>query len=366
MFASSFLAGPRLVALGAILTFFLPLTSPRVANGLSNEWSYAAPSRQSGKFIDKTQEKTPQPVRALTEDAKARVRNAVPAVGLVMAEIGDERKLAYRGSAVVVRSDGIVVTNHHVIYDREAEKIYEGLYFRLRGEIENAASSVSYRLELDDLVVIGFPEKGGASATLSVGVVEGIDLKGGWIKTNARLLHGNSGGAAVNSEGKLIGIATKVTSDETESNVTLGMIGYLRSVDLVRQMVEKLQEAGSDKEKSPSPAQTGAHSDRHDPAPAAHAVTVRGVVKDARTGNPIAGARVGLLVAGGDLDVANIITWGGTNADGKFALEKPVLPGKYTLRAKVIGDVAYAPYGVEVEIRPDTYLIIEMNLAREQ
>src|SRR5262249_45014605 len=114
MFASSFLAGPRLVALGAVLTFFLPLTSPRVANGLSNEWSYAAPSRQSGKFIDKTQGKTPQPVRALTEDAKARVRNAVPAVGLVMAEIGDQRKLAYRGSAVVVRSDGIVVTNHHV------------------------------------------------------------------------------------------------------------------------------------------------------------------------------------------------------------------------------------------------------------
>jgi S1-C subfamily serine protease len=413
MFASSFLAGPRLVALGAVLTFFLPLTSPKVANGLSNglsnEWSYAAPSRQSGKFIDKTQVKTPQPVRALTEDAKARVRNAVPAVGLVMAEIGDGRKLAYRGSAVVVRSDGIVVTNHHVIYDREAEKIYEGLYFRLRGEIENAASSASYRLEvvaldrprdlallrvieadgkksaraklnlaslelgdekklelLDDLVVIGFPEKGGASATLSVGVVEGIDLKGGWIKTNARLLHGNSGGAAVNSEGKLIGIATKVISDETESNVTLGMIGYLRSVDLVRQMVEKLQEAGRDKEKSPSPARTGAHSARHDPAPAAHAVIVRGVVKDARTGNPIAGARVGLLVAGGDLDVANIITWGGTNADGKFTLEKPVLPGKYTLRAKVIGDVAYAPYGVEVEIGPDTYLIIEMNLAREQ
>src|SRR5215510_4550950 len=96
----------------------------------------------------KTQEKTPQPVRALTEDAKARVRNAVPAVGLVMAEIGDERKLTYRGSAVVVRSDGIVVTNHHVIYDREAEKIYEGLHFRLRGEIENAASSASYQLEV--------------------------------------------------------------------------------------------------------------------------------------------------------------------------------------------------------------------------
>src|SRR5262249_41125969 len=165
---------------------------------------------------------------------------------------------------------------------------------------------------------------------------------------------GNSGGAAVNNEGRLIGIATKVVSDETESNVTLGLIGYLRSVNLVRQMVGKLQDAERDKEKGPSSAQTVANSTRRDPLPAVQAVTVRGVVKDARTGNPIAGARVGLLVAGGDLNVANIITWGGTNADGKFALEKPVSPGKYTLRAKVIGDVAYAPYGVEVEIRPDT------------
>src|SRR5262245_8072033 len=229
MFASSFLGGPRLVALGAVLIFVLPLTSPRWSNGRSNglsiEWSYDAPSRQPRKFIDKTQEGPPQPVRALTADAKARVRNAVPAVGLVMAEIGAEKKLAYLGSAVVVRSDGIVVTNHHVIYDREARNIYEGLYLRLQGEGDNAASTASYRLEvgaldrprdlallrvievrgkkpamaklnlaslelgdekklelLDDVVVIGFPEKGGASATLSVGVVEGIDLKGGWIK----------------------------------------------------------------------------------------------------------------------------------------------------------------------------------------
>ncbi|MCI0391987.1 MAG: serine protease, partial [Acidobacteria bacterium] len=246
MFASSFLAGLRFIALRAVLILFLPIASL----GWSNA-TVAARSQQSGKSDNKPQAKDSLPEKGLTAEAKAMVRNAVPAVGLVMAKTGDERKLAYRGSAVVVRSDGIVVTNHHVIYDHEAERIYEGIYLRLRGEKENAAPAALYRLEvalldrprdlallrvievdgkkssgmklnlaslelgaeeklelLDDLVVIGFPEKGGSSATLSVGVVEGVDLKGGWIKTDARLLHGNSGGAAVNNEGRLIGIAT--------------------------------------------------------------------------------------------------------------------------------------------------------------
>src|SRR5262249_25391952 len=161
------------------------------------------------KLDNKLQAKDSLPEKGLTAEAKAMVRNAVPAVGLVMVKIGDEKKLAYRGSAVVVRSDGIVVTNHHVIYDPEAQKIYKGIYLRLLGENENAAPGPLYRLEvalldrqrdlallrvieadgkksagmklnlasielgdekklelLDDLVVIGFPEKGGSSATL--------------------------------------------------------------------------------------------------------------------------------------------------------------------------------------------------------
>jgi S1-C subfamily serine protease len=219
---------------------------------------------------------------------------------------------------------------------------------------------------LDDLVVIGFPEKGGSSATLSVGVVEGIDLKGGWIKTDARLLHGNSGGAAVNREGKLIGIATKVVADDTESNVRLGMIGYLRSVSLVRQMMKKALDADRDKERPFPSTQAGAGSAKRELSPDARATPVRGVVKDALTGSPIVGARVGLLVARGDLNVANLITWGGTNAEGTFELEDPVLPGTYTLRVKVIGDFAYAPYSREVEIKPGVPLTIELKLAAKQ
>ena len=43
---------------------------------------------------------------------------------------------------------------------------------------------------LDDLIIIGYPEKGGSSVTLSTGVVEGRDILGNWIKTDARaVLH---------------------------------------------------------------------------------------------------------------------------------------------------------------------------------
>ena len=413
MFASSFPAGPRLMALLAVMILFLP--------GPLRAWFNAAaapvllqseqPRRswQSRNPVNKPQDKDALPEKGWTAEEKAIVRSAVPSVGLVMAKTGAGRNLAYRGSAVVVRGDGIVVTNHHVIYDKESERIYEGLYLRLYDEKANGVSDTLYRLEvvlldrprdlallrvteaggrnvagmnlnfpslelgaeeklelLDDLVVIGFPEKGGASPTLSVGVVEGIDLKGGWIKTNARLLHGNSGGAAVNRQGKLIGIATKVVADETDAKVRLGMIGYLRSASLVRQMLMKAQEAEEGGDRGIFSTRAGAGSAAPEPRPQAQATPVRGVVKDALTGNPIVGARVGLLVAGGDLNVANIITWGGTNAEGVFELEKPVLPGTYTLRVKVIGDFAYEPYSREVEIRPGVPLVIELKLAGKQ
>jgi S1-C subfamily serine protease len=412
MFASSFLAGPRFIASLAVLILFLSVVSPVRSNGLANgraNTPAGAIWRLSGKLANDGQEKDHSQGKGLTAEARATVRNAVPAVGQVMVKINGDRKLFYRGSAVVVRSDGIIVTNHHVIYDKESNTIFEDIYLQLSGDKENAASNALYRLELisldrlrdlallrvievdgkksdgmdlnlaslelgderklellDDVVVIGFPEKGGPSATLSVGVVEGIDLNSGWIKTDARLLHGNSGGAAVNREGKLIGIATKVVADETENNVRLGMIGYLRSVSLVRQMIGKLPDAGRDRERVLSKAQTSETPAKRAPAPAEREAPVRGVVKDERTGDPIAGARVGLLVAGSDLDVSNLITWGGTNAEGVFVLEKPVLPGIYTLRVRVVGDFSYAPYNREVEIKPGDQLVIKLSLAREQ
>jgi len=214
---------------------------------------------------------------------------------------------------------------------------------------------------LEDLFIIGFPEKGGSTVTLSTGVVEGRDILGNWIKTDARVIHGNSGGAAVNSEGKLIGIPTKVVADEQpidkdgdgfpDGYRRYGAVGFLRPAHLVGEMLAQLDHKSSERQLTVS---TPAVME------ASRLLTVRGVVKTAVDGRPIAGALVGLLAIGEPrVTESTLLTWGSTNGEGEFVLNKPVPPGRYTLKAKAL---ATQPYTGEVEIVPGSpALVIKMN-----
>jgi uncharacterized protein YkwD len=73
----------------------------------------------------------------------------------------------------------------------------------------------------EDIFVIGFPSIGGSSITVSKGVVSGFTQDAGvtWIKTDASISGGNSGGAAVNSKGELIGVPTMASSGEDGKTV---------------------------------------------------------------------------------------------------------------------------------------------------
>lgn len=326
-------------------------------------------------------------------EARERVRQAIPAVGLVLVRGGADDELRPRGSAVVVRKDGLVATNFHVIARDKTQRLYEELFLTFATEPGVAATATPHRYQLkavlvnqerdlallrilpeegkepsvfpflelgdsqqlellDEIVIIGFPEKGGTTVTVNTGVVEGKDSLDGWIKTDARLIHGNSGGAAVSGEGKLIGIPTKVVVD-SDGQKAYGAVGYLRPAHLVGAMISKYQE-----QERVTFAVPQARPEVTTVAPAVAAasppsasrsgplVTVRGVVKTAE-GKPVAGARVGLLPVGQEVNAATLITWGGSNAEGQFELEKPVPPGRYTLRAKAIG---YEAFSVDVEV----------------
>jgi serine protease Do len=67
----------------------------------------------------------------------------------------------------------------------------------------------------DKLVVAGFPAVGGFTITLTEGIVSGFD--GEYIKTSAKIEHGNSGGAAFRYSGCFIGIPTSSVVGEIES-----------------------------------------------------------------------------------------------------------------------------------------------------
>ena len=350
-----------------------------------------------------TQQKTPEKKESLLPPAaRARIRRAVSSVGLILVRnfsdsAGESPRP--RGSAVIVRADGVVATNAHVINDKNGQLFDEILF---SPSADSAPAARRYRLKalviskeddlallrivpdtgaslsrgmtfpaieigdsknihlLDDIVIIGFPEKGGVSVTVNRGTVEGKDTLGKWIKTDGRLIHGNSGGAAVNTSGKLIGIPTKVVADDQlidkdndglpDNHRRYGAVGFLRPAHLISAMLAAVNED--------SATHTPAAKQPTMLEPAV-AFGVLGLVRSAGDGQPIAGAIVGLVPAGEDVTEENLLAWGGTNPDGRFKLNKPIPPGHYTLRAKALG---YLPYSRELEITgnlPD--LVIEMR-----
>ena len=64
-----------------------------------------------------------------------------------------------------------------------------------------------------DIVVVGFPAIGGDSVTVSKGIISGFTFEYGvqWIKTDAAISGGNSGGAALDSKNRLIGVPTMLS-----------------------------------------------------------------------------------------------------------------------------------------------------------
>ena len=343
----------------------------------------------------------------LTPESRAHVRQAIAAVGLIFVRTSsDPNQIPKpRGSAVIVRNDGIVATNCHVIFDSRSGHVFSDLLFTLSPDANTSATSLHYHLKpvllnkeydlallkiepeagartqgstvfqavpigdsrsvrlLDDLFIIGFPEKGGLTVTVNRGSVEGRDILGNWIKTDGRMIHGNSGGAAVNDRGELIGIPTKVIADSQpvdrdgdgfpEDVRVFGAVGFLRPSHLISAMLAELDSQATRppvvEPANPTPTMT--------PTPAKN---IRGIVKSSTDGRPIAGALVGLLTGGAkEITENTLLTWGTANADGEFILNKPVPPGSYKLRVKALG---YDPSEREIKIDENgPGLIIELK-----
>jgi len=165
------------------------------------------------------------------------------------------------GSGVIVRPEGIIVTNHHVI--DKADQITVVLSDRreldakliltddktdlailrvdTRGEpLPFLKVSNSDELEVGDLVLaIGNPF--GVGQTVTSGIVsalaraaEGISDFSFFIQTDASINPGNSGGALVAMNGRLIGINTAIFS---KSGGSMG-IGFAIPANMVARVVE--------------------------------------------------------------------------------------------------------------------------------
>ena len=191
--------------------------------------------------------------------AQTLVRERDPFFEMFGRSQGRQRVAQSVGSGVIVRADGIVVTNNHVIdgarqitvtlNDRReypAEIILQDprsdlaiLRLETNGDrLPTMAIDDSNALHVGDLVLaIGNPF--GIGQTVTSGIISALDRSDGsgataFIQTDAAINQGNSGGALVDMDGDLIGINSMILSPSGGS----AGVGFAVPSSMVRRVVE--------------------------------------------------------------------------------------------------------------------------------
>lgn len=189
---------------------------------------------------------------------------------LVQDEADDPSRGRFRvetsfASAVIIDSDGFLVTNYHVVATAaeirvqlsdgritepeivgvDAETDLALLKVEL-GELPAIHLGRSDNLRIGDVVLaIGNPYGLTTSVTQGIVSATGRGLLNlvtfeNFIQTDAAINAGNSGGALVNSNGELVGINTAVLAQDPGTEG----IGFAIPVDLVRGVVDQIKENG--------------------------------------------------------------------------------------------------------------------------
>lgn len=236
-------------------------------------------------------------------------------------------------------------------------------------------------IELEDtLRIYGYPGIGGSTITFTKGNVSGFDSEQGidgraWIKTDATIAGGNSGGTAVNDKGELVGIPTQAkvesaqsatdcrriqdtngdgTIDESDSCIPIGgFINALRPVNLSRGLIEEAGAGNTD-------------NGNNDNTTVAEGVQIAGTIVDADTGRAISGAVFIVLkegvtwdsYTGADEEIYEAVT---TDRKGNFEMTQYLERGKtYSLGW---GAKGYQPVKQDgLEVTTDTPDVIQAKL----
>lgn len=170
------------------------------------------------------------------------------------------------GSGVIVRADGYILTNHHVIdgADQVNVELTDGRSFKADVVGSDAASDLavlkiadaknlrtlplgnSDQVAVGDVVLaVGNPLGVGQTVTMGIVSAKGRATGGtsyeDFIQTDAPINQGNSGGALVNTDGQLVGINSQILSP---SGGNIG-IGFSIPANMARNVMTQLIETGA-------------------------------------------------------------------------------------------------------------------------
>ncbi len=178
-----------------------------------------------------------------------------------------ERQVQGLGSGVIVKEDGYIITNNHVIADVDKIKVtlsnsqvYEG---KLIGRDPRTDIAV-IKIDLKGLpalkmansdqvkvgqwaVAVGNPFSKSLSHTVTAGIISGLgrssvttDTDIDFIQTDAAINPGNSGGALVNLKGELVGINAAIMS----RSGGFDGIGFAIPSNIVNSVMEQIIKSG--------------------------------------------------------------------------------------------------------------------------
>lgn len=169
------------------------------------------------------------------------------------------------GSGVLVSADGYILTNNHVVEGADGIQVVlsDGKEYRAKligadeqtdvailrieaADLPAIAITDSERVEVGDAVLaIGNPF--GVGQTVTVGHVSGLGRAGmgivdyeDFIQIDAATNPGNSGGALIDAEGRLIGINTAILSGTGRNQG----IGFAVPINLARSVMERIIKDG--------------------------------------------------------------------------------------------------------------------------
>lgn len=180
------------------------------------------------------------------------------------------------GSGIIISSDGLILTNHHVVSSENnfgedlsvafrvcltttttdepdcrysadlisKEKNRDMALLKIK-PVSGVSTQVDYDhiafgnteniKEGDAVKALGYPRIGGDTITITSGTVSGTLEKyaSSWIKTDTSFSFGSSGGALVGDDGKLLGITTAAHSD------LLGSMGYVININSIKGWIDE-------------------------------------------------------------------------------------------------------------------------------
>lgn len=185
-------------------------------------------------------------------------------------EKGLQRQKVGAGTGFIVKSDGLIVTNKHVVNDPKAEytvylkdgKKYQAKVLAVHPRDDLALLKIeaqglpivklgdSDQIRLGQFVLAIGNALGEFQNTVTLGIISGtnrtvvasdgtgnVEKLTGMLQTDAAINFGNSGGPLLNLKGEVIGVSTAIASQAQN-------IGFAIPINRVKRMIQEVEEKG--------------------------------------------------------------------------------------------------------------------------